>query len=168
MDEEMGRRKGGVGHPGTRERHPFAHQLFFLLSRPGGRKRPPLSLWDPSLSSPPPTPTPTLPPCESSVNGEPHSLWMNGMGWIWVGGNSDHHSPPMPEPHVQHITIWSLVTAEGCFILPNWTHSQMHLGSLGQVWCCFYQPPKPLSLNAHQCELWLRRSPTIVTEDIHQ
>lgn len=58
MDGEMGWRKGGAGHPGTRERHPFAHQLFFLLSEPGGRERPPLSLWDPSLSSPPPTSTP--------------------------------------------------------------------------------------------------------------
>lgn len=61
-DGTEGRRKGGAGHPGTRERHPFAHQLFFLLSEPGGTERPLLSLWDPSLSSPVPTPTPMLPP----------------------------------------------------------------------------------------------------------
>lgn len=135
----MGRRdegrEGQVIQEQGRGIHLHTNCFSFSLSQEGQKDHlsPSETPVSPPLFPPPHTPPPCSLLCESSVNGEPHSLWMNGMGWIWVGGNSDHHSPPMPEPHVQRITIWSLVTAEGCFTLPDWTHSQMHFGSLGQV-----------------------------------
>lgn len=130
-------REGQVIQEQGRGIHLHTNCFSFSLSQKGEKDH--LSPSETPVSFPlfPPLPSPPSLLCESSVNGEPHSVQMNGMGWIWVGGNSDQHSPPMPEPHVQHITIWSLVTAEGCFTLPSWTHSQMHFGSLGQVWWCF-------------------------------
>lgn len=138
MDGEMGQRKGGAGHPGTRERHAFAHQLFFLLSEPEGRERAPLSLWDPSLFSPPPTPaTPALPPlcrqCEwraTFTSDEWDGMGM-GRGSFW---------PPQPSNATATCAAYyhmNPFTAEGCFTLPSWTDSQTHFGSLGQLWWCF-------------------------------
>lgn len=53
------REEGELKSSRNKERHPFAHQFFFLLSEPRKRERPPLSLCDrnacPSwFSSPPP------------------------------------------------------------------------------------------------------------------
>lgn len=98
-DGRMGRGEGGAGHPGIRERHPFAHQLFFLLSEPGRRERPPLSLWDhrPSSSSSPSsfsTPYSLLFPPPSPPSSSSHAplkaAWMEShiqWGWMGWGGN---------------------------------------------------------------------------------
>lgn len=95
-------REGQVIQEQGRGIHLHTNCFSFSLSQEGEKDH--LSPSETPVSLPLLPPPPSL-LCESSVNGEPHSLRMNGMGWIWVGGNSDHHSPPMPEPHVQRITI---------------------------------------------------------------
>lgn len=136
--ERRRRRRREGNHPGIR-RGIHLHTNCFSFSLSQGKEKDHLF---PSVTTVPPSPPPSF-LCESSMNGEPHSVRMNGMGWKWVGGHSDHPSPPIPEPHVQHISIWSPVTAVSTSQLTRFvfgrtqTHTyactHKHVDLLGQV-----------------------------------
>lgn len=79
-EEEEGKgRRGELKSSRNKERHPFAHQFFFLLSEPRKRERPPLSLCDRNASPPPPPPS-----NEKTAWMESHiqNRWM-GRGGNW-------------------------------------------------------------------------------------